>query len=85
MRPYTAMNPGQRIKRLLDFNERMNAKPESMDTLSEWQLNFDSELVQVKGRQIAGQKIFLGNKQKWETERMSKDGENSEFNHFFLL
>lgn len=34
-----------------------------MDTLSEWQLNLDKDLVQIRGRQIAQQKIMLGNDQ----------------------
>lgn len=63
MRPYTAMNPGQRIERLLDFNRRLYANKDSMGTLSEWQLNLDRELVTIKGRQIAAQKISLGNNQ----------------------
>lgn len=64
MRPFTAMNPGQRIERLLHFNRRLYAQKDSMETLSEWQLNLDKDLVQIKGRQIAAQKIFLGNDQK---------------------
>lgn len=63
MRPFTAMNPSQRIERLLHFNKRLYDNRESMDTLSEWQLNLDKDLVQIRGRQIAQQKIMLGNDQ----------------------
>lgn len=63
MRPFTAMNPGTRIDRLLEFNKRLYAQKDSMDTLNEWQLNLERDLVRITGRQIAPQKLNLGDNQ----------------------
>lgn len=64
MRPFTAMNPVTRINRLLEFNRRLYGQKDSMDTLNEWQLNLERDLVKVTGRQIAAQKLNLGDNQK---------------------
>lgn len=60
MRQYTAMNPSQRIARLMDFNRRLIGAPDSARTLSEWKLNLDENLVKFKGRKIAPQTICFG-------------------------
>lgn len=89
MRPFTAMNPSQRIERLLHFNKRLYGNRESMDTLSEWQLNLDKDLVEIKGRQIAQQKILIGNDQRWVAERLFVSLGEKHFwiqnNNFFLV
>lgn len=65
MRPYTAMYPSQRIKCLLNFNHRLYVTRDSIDTLSEWQLNFDTDLVKISGRQIAAPKISIGDNERY--------------------
>lgn len=59
MRPYTAMDPPQRIRRLMNLNVRLRGAADSMQTLTEWQLNLDTSLVTVPGRELPAQAIYF--------------------------
>lgn len=61
MDQYTRMNPLARIRKLLDFNKRLNTCKESVDFLQEWQMKLDDRLVEVPGRVMTSQKIIWGN------------------------
>lgn len=53
------MGPPNRIERLMEFNRRLRGTPNSMATLTEWQLNLDRELVQIDGREFNSQPIYF--------------------------
>lgn len=61
MRPYTAMDPPQRIARLMEFNARLHRTSDSIRTLAEWQLDLDKTLVEIPGRTLAPQKLYFAN------------------------
>lgn len=60
MRDITAMNPSQRIARLMEFNQRLITAPDSALALTEWQLTLDRNLVEFEGRKIVPQTICFG-------------------------
>lgn len=61
MDPYTRMNPPARIRKLLDFNKRLNSCDESVNFLREWQTKLDERLVELPGRVLPSQKMLWGN------------------------
>lgn len=60
MAEYTRVSPSLRIAKLLEFNQRLQNTPQSMDILREWQVKLDKNLVEVPGRQLNLQKIMYG-------------------------
>lgn len=61
MSEYTRVGPQSRINQLINFNRRLQNTGQSMQILNGWQLELNSQLVEVPGRQLAFEKIFFGN------------------------
>lgn len=78
---HTRVGPAQRIRRLLDFNQRLSRIPESMEVLREWSMNLDNQLVEVSGRELPQEKIvFLNREAPGSTEAdWTKEFRNSHF------
>lgn len=57
---YTRIGPAQRVKRLLDFNTRLQTTPGSMEILREWTMTLDRELISMTGRELEPEKIVFG-------------------------
>lgn len=64
MSAYTRMNPDRRIEKLIQFNKRLNATPDSKAVLDEWDLKLDGALVEVTGRVLNNENIVFGGNQK---------------------
>lgn len=58
---YTRMNPQARVKNLKRFNQRIQNTPESLKVLDEWQMQLDSELIKISGRELAPESIVFDN------------------------
>lgn len=58
---YTRLNPEKRVKALQKFNNRFQSTPESVKVLNEWKMNFDRDLIEVKGRELQAEAILFGN------------------------
>lgn len=56
---YTRVEPADRIQRLLQFNNRLTNTPKSMATFSDWNMQLSPDLVEVRGRKFANEKIVF--------------------------
>lgn len=61
---YTKIGPDSRIERLLKFNERLRNCPESMEPLSRWNLELESNLVEIPARILPYPQLVFGNNRK---------------------
>lgn len=61
MGDHTRLNPDRRIDRLRTFNKRLQDTPSSMEVLALWNMQLDSNLVEVPGRVLPPEKIYFGN------------------------
>ncbi|XP_037027554.1 protein aubergine-like isoform X2 [Bradysia coprophila] len=61
---HTRLSPGERIKKLMDFNKRLQSTKESVDNFEQWNFRLDTQLVQLNGRQLPMEPIFFANGQK---------------------
>ncbi|CAO1306056.1 unnamed protein product [Diamesa serratosioi] len=59
---HTRLNPQDRVKRLLDFNQRLQKTAASTEVLQEYNVDLSKELIQLKGRVFPPEKIYFGNK-----------------------
>lgn len=51
--------PQRRVQKLREFIQTMNAKPEVQAEMNQWQLRFDANLVEVQGRILAEERIYM--------------------------
>lgn len=61
MSEYTRMGPQARIERLRHFNRRLAATQVETPVFSEWGLDLEPQLVQVKGRTLKPESVLFGN------------------------
>ena len=66
---YTRMTPGNRIRKLLEFNQRLNSTADSTRVLEEWNMKLDGKLVEVPGRVLKNETILWGTAQKYDLHR----------------
>ncbi|XP_061907071.1 piwi-like protein 1 [Entelurus aequoreus] len=59
---HTKLAPEQRSGRLLRFAETINKNAEAQEELEKWGLNFDKELLNLKGRVLPSERIIQGSK-----------------------
>jgi len=60
MADHTRVNPESRIKKLIEFNNRLAKTEASVAALDEWEMQLDKHLVQIKGRVLKPETIILG-------------------------
>ncbi|KAG4079046.1 hypothetical protein HA402_001701 [Bradysia odoriphaga] len=60
---HTRLSPGDRIKKLMDFNKRLQTTPGSMANFDEWNFQLDTQLVELKGRQLPMEEILFAHNQ----------------------
>lgn len=65
MSQFTRLNPERRIERLRTFNSRLKSSKESMSLMKSWQIELDSNLVEVPARVLPAQQILFGNGHKY--------------------
>lgn len=61
MATHTQMDPEHRVKRLIDFTDRIHSTPESMRILGEFNTDIDRRLIEFKGRALKQETILFGN------------------------
>ncbi|KAI1284890.1 Piwi-like protein 1 [Halotydeus destructor] len=59
MTQMTQAPPPRRVGNLTKFMQTMNANPNVKEDMTKWNLKFDDSLVEVTGRIIAGEKIYM--------------------------
>lgn len=64
MAEHTKMGPPARIERLLIFNKRLEDAQQTQPTMRDWNLELESALVEVNGRQLPYENIVFGNDRK---------------------
>lgn len=57
---YTKIGPAARMKRLLQFNRRLNESPDSRAILDRWNLQLDSELIKIPARVLPFPNLVFG-------------------------
>lgn len=57
---YTRLNPENRKKALVRFNNRIQSNTQSMTVLKEWKMELDKELVKIPGRELPPEPIIFG-------------------------
>ncbi|XP_030369390.1 protein aubergine-like [Scaptodrosophila lebanonensis] len=65
MSEHTRLPPGRRIERLLQFNNRLEASPQSLEVLTSWDLSLDKKLVEIPARVLHPEIILLGNNKQY--------------------
>ncbi|XP_063698509.1 protein aubergine-like [Culicoides brevitarsis] len=60
---HTRIGPAQRIRRLLDFNQRLKRTPEAMDVLKEWNMTLAQDLIEFTGRELPPEKIVCNDRE----------------------
>lgn len=60
---HTRIGPNQRVRRLLDFNQRLKRTPESMEVLREWNMSLDPNLVEFTARELPPEKIVFNERE----------------------
>lgn len=65
MSDHTRLSPADRINRLMAFNQRLHATPESCTALTEWNMQLDRRLVEFPGRALPQEEIIFGNGKKY--------------------
>lgn len=56
---HTRIGPGLRVKRLIDFNQRIRRSTEAMQVLSEWNMVLDQNLIEFQGRELPAERIVF--------------------------
>ncbi|XP_058801648.1 piwi-like protein Siwi [Phymastichus coffea] len=59
---YTKLGPSARINKLMEFNRRLQTKPEVIQDFKEWNFNIDKTLVQFQGRLLPRERVQFSNK-----------------------
>lgn len=59
---HTRVGPSGRILKLLDLNRRLHTTNESMQVITEWQLDMERDLVKVPGRVLPREMIEFDGK-----------------------
>lgn len=57
---HTRVSPENRIRKLLEFNKRLRSTPETQQELAAWQMQLDSDLIELSGRVLQYETIILG-------------------------
>lgn len=57
---YTRVSPGDRVKKLETFNQRLHSQPKVVDEFKNWNLQLDKNLVQIKARVLPADEIVTG-------------------------
>lgn len=57
---HTRVGPSQRVRKLLEFNRRLQTTENSVACFRDWQLALDRDLVTIKARQLNAETIYLG-------------------------
>lgn len=57
---HTRVNPDGRIRRLLDFNSRLQGTQACTTAFRDWGLDLSRQLVDVPGRVLPPEKILFG-------------------------
>uniref|UniRef100_A0A336LSU2 CSON003002 protein n=1 Tax=Culicoides sonorensis TaxID=179676 RepID=A0A336LSU2_CULSO len=57
---HTRIGPAQRVRRLIDFNRRLQNTVKSISVLQDWSLKLDDQLVEVSGRELNFENILFG-------------------------
>lgn len=60
---HTRIGPGQRIRRLLDFNQRLKRTPEAMEVLKEWNMTLAQDLIEFTGRELPPERIVCNDRE----------------------
>lgn len=60
---YTRVSPGDRVKKLQTFNQRLYSQPKVLDEFKNWNLQLDRNLVQIQARVIPPDDIVTGDSQ----------------------
>lgn len=60
MGEHTRLNPERRIERLRMFNQRLKRSQASVDVLTSWNMELDTNLVELPGRILPPEKIIFG-------------------------
>lgn len=55
---HTRVRPGDRIRRLLDFNARLQGADGSVQALNDWELTLDRKLVAIDARVLDNERIL---------------------------
>ncbi|XP_055323202.1 piwi-like protein Siwi [Sitodiplosis mosellana] len=81
---HTRVGPGQRIQKLIAFNNRLQSTPTSIACLRDWDLDLDRDLVDVPARQLPAEEIQLGQNAKVRADHQASwtnalQGRNSMF------
>ncbi|XP_060827964.1 piwi-like protein Siwi [Bombus pascuorum] len=58
---YTRVSPDSRMKKLMDFNNRLRSEPAIVAELSQWNLTLADRLLDVPARVLDAELILLGN------------------------
>lgn len=61
MSEHTRLEPKIRIDRLRKYNHRLQTSQASMQVLGSWNMQLDTQLVEVPGRVLPPEKIVFGN------------------------
>lgn len=57
---HTRVGPPGRIQRLLQFNQRLQNTPDSIAVFTDWDLELDTNLVELRGRVLENEVILVG-------------------------
>lgn len=57
---HTRVGPSQRVRKLLDFNRRLQSTENSLACFRDWSLALDQDLVTIRARQLNPERIQLG-------------------------
>jgi aubergine-like protein len=58
---FTRLNPEKRVDSLHRFNKRIKKTPAAVEALQQWNVELNSELINVDARQLAKECIIFGN------------------------
>lgn len=61
---YTKVKPDARITKLLEFNQRLKNTPLSNNVFTEWEMNLDTHLVELAGRELPQENIIFADGQR---------------------
>lgn len=70
---YTRMNPATRVDRLQRFAQRINETPASRDTLGQFNVNVDRELLRLPARVLKPELIVFGDQRTFAPDQKTAD------------
>lgn len=60
MKPYMQMNARERIKQILNYNQRISETGDSRKILDDWQLRLERDLFRVEGHILKKERLLFG-------------------------